>query len=89
MVALAVVLPLYLVFWSGPVRPMTLTEIAYQTCGSCGLTTAEIDGLIDTARHSTLSRQENLDLFHDTFEQHEDAELCLDCAEAVLNVSAD
>ena len=48
---------------------------------------AEIDRLIDDMRHSTLSREENLDLFRDTFERREDAELCIGCAEAVLDAT--
>ena len=46
---------------------------------------AEVDQLIHDLRHSTLSREANLDLFRDTFERREDAELCIGCAEAVLD----
>ena len=48
---------------------------------------AEIDRLIDDMRHSTLSREENLDLFRDTFERREDAELCIGCAVAVVDAA--
>ena len=68
-------------------RPATPTDVAYRICGACGLDVAEVDGLIDTMRHSMLSREENLDLFRDTFARREDAELCIGCAEAVLDAA--
>ena len=36
---------------------------ALRLCGECGLDVDEIDWLIDTMRHSTLTRAENLALF--------------------------
>ena len=62
-------------------------EFAYATCGPCELTHAEVDELIDTMRHSTLTREQNRGLFFDTFEEREDAEECLPCADAILDVS--
>lgn len=70
-------------------RPPTPTDVAYRICGACGLDIAEVDQLIDDMRHSTLSREQNLDLFRDTFEQREDAEFCIDCAQAVLDATVD
>ena len=75
------------VCWLRSRRPPTPTDVAYRICSACGLDVAEIDQLIDTMRHSTLSREENLDLFRDTFERREDAELCIGCAEAVLDAA--
>ena len=74
-------------FWSRSERPPSPTDLAYRVCSACGLDSSEIDQLIDDMRHSTLTREENLDLFHDTFERREDAELCIDCAEAVLDAA--
>ena len=69
-------------------RPQeTPTDVAYRICGACGLDAAEVDKLIDDARRSTLSREENLQLFRATFEMREDAELCVGCAEAVLDAA--
>ncbi len=42
---------------------------ALRLCGECGLGVAEIDGLIDTMRHTTLTRAENLALFREQFER--------------------
>ena len=56
---------------------------ALRLCGGCGLDAAEIDGLIDDMRHTTLTRAENLALFRPQFERVSE-----DCAVAVL-VAAD
>ena len=58
------------VFWSRSERPATPTDLAYRICESCGLDVAEVDRLIDTMRHGRLTRNENLELFRDTFERH-------------------
>ena len=87
LVGVTVLAALVMVFWSRSERPATPTEVAYRICGECGLDVAEVYRLIEDMRHSTLSREENLELFRDTFERREDAELCIDCAEAVLDAA--
>ena len=66
---------------------MSPLEVAYTECGPCDLTPAEVDDLIETTRHSTLTREQNREVFIDTFEDREDAEECLPCADAILDVS--
>ena len=77
------------VFSPRPERPETPTDVAYRICEACGLARSEIDRLIDDMLHSTLTREENLQLFRATFEMREDAELCIDCAEAVLDAAGE
>ncbi len=60
---------------------------ALRLCGECGLDVAEIDWLIDTMRHSTLTRAENLALFRVQYERPADADFCQDCAVAVLDAA--
>ena len=43
-----------------------------------------IDGLIANVRHSTLTGEQNLELFYATFEDPSQAELCVPCVEAIL-----
>ena len=43
------------------------TERAHRICAECGLSTDETDQLIDGVRHSTLTQDENLQLFYDMF----------------------
>ena len=62
---------------------------SYQECRPCGLSGTEIDALIDTMRHSTLSRDGNLELFYATFDRREDAKICQPCARAILRVAMD
>lgn len=66
----------------------TPTDVAYRICEDCGLVRSEIDQLIDDMQHGTLSREASLELFRRTLERREDAELCVDCAEAVLDAAA-
>ena len=66
---------------------MSPLEFAYATCLPCELTHAEVDDLIDDARHSTLTRAKNRDLFIATFVDRADAEECLPCVDAILDVS--
>lgn len=61
------------------------TDVAYRICGACGFDSSEVDQLIGTARHSTLSHEENLELYRSTFDRRANVELCIDCAEAVLD----
>ena len=63
------------------------TKAGNARCEDCGLGADEIDQLIDDWRHTTLTRDEALALFRATFERPEDAELCEDCAEAVLDAA--
>ena len=70
-----------------PGRASYVRDRAYRLCGQCGLVRAEIDGLIDTMRHLTLTRQQNLELFYKQFRRREDAKLCEPCAIAVLNTA--
>lgn len=58
----------------------TPLETAYAECGPCELTQSEVDELIDTMRHSTLTREQNRELFIATFE-------CLPCVDAILDAS--
>jgi hypothetical protein len=52
------------------------------------LTDVEIDELIDTRRHSTLSREESIELFFSTFTEDEPGpEDCLPCVDAVLDAA--
>ena len=75
------------VFSPRPESALTPTDVAHRICDACGLDSSEVDQLIDTMRQSTLSREEDLDLFRDTFERRENAELCIGCAEAVLDAA--
>ena len=88
-VGIAVLVALGVVFSPRPESALTPIDVAYQACGACGLDSSEVDQLIDGARHSTSTRDGLLELFRDTFERREDAELCIGCAEAVLDVAAD
>ncbi len=73
-----------------PRPPLGITlDRAHRLCRACGLTDDRTDQLIDSARYSTLSRQQNIELFFGTFEDPTDAELCLPCAEAALDIPAD
>ncbi len=56
-------------------------------CSECRLDDAETDRLIDTTQHATLTREDLLALFYDTFEKLADAEHCEPCAEAVLDAA--
>ncbi len=60
---------------------------ALRLCGDCGLAVAEVDRLIDTMRHTTLTRAENLALFRAQYERPADADFCQDCAVAVLDTA--
>ena len=66
-----------------------MTERAYQVCGRCDLDPAEVDQLIANARQSTLSREESLELYYGMFERAAEAELCEDCAAAVLDAAVE
>ncbi len=56
--------------WIVFARPFeSLRGKAYRLCGECGLSVAEIDGLIDGSRHTTSTRAENLALFREQCER--------------------
>ena len=75
--------------WLVLARPFESSrDKALRLCGECGLGVAEIDGLIDDMRHTTLTRDENLTLFRAQFERAADADYCEDCAVAVMDAGA-
>ena len=67
--------------WESP------TQCAHRICEQCGLNPVVVEGLIETMQHSTLTREQSLELFFSTFEEPGDAEMCLSCAEAVLTAA--
>jgi hypothetical protein len=48
---------------------------------------AEIERLIGTMQHSALTREQSLELFFSTFDEPVAAELCVPCAETVLDAA--
>lgn len=60
-------------------------ERAHRLCAECGLSADETDELIDGVRHSTLTRDENLQLFYAMFEHRADAKLCEACPVVILD----
>lgn len=66
---------------------MSPMEVAYNECGPCELTHAEVDALIDDLQHSTLTREQNREMFIATFEDRAHAAECLPCADAILYAS--
>ncbi len=60
---------------------------AHRLCGECGLSVADVDGLIEASRHTTLTRAENLARFRAQYERPADADFCEDCAVAVLGAA--
>ena len=86
-IVILILLALGVVFWSSSERHYVTVDAVHRICGECGLDVAEIDQLIDDAKGSTLTREESLELYRDTFERREDAEWCIDCAEAVLDAA--
>ncbi len=87
MAGVALLVALGVAFSPRSERSETPTDVAYRICEDCGLARSEVDQLIDDARHSTLTRDGLLRLFRDTFERREDAEVCIGCAEAVLDAA--
>lgn len=85
---IGVLLPIMaaIVGWWVVIRPSPVDR-AHELCAECGLSDAEVDQLIDDAKHSMLSREENMRLFLDTFADPAEAELCRTCAEAVLDAA--
>ncbi len=75
--------------WLRWTRPWeTPTQRAYWLCSECGLEVDQIDRLIDDMKHSTLARDQNLELFYGTFDDGDpDPELCKPCVDAVLDAA--
>ncbi len=67
--------------WESPIKR------AYRVCGDCGLAPDEIGNLIVGLSGTTVTREQALALYRATFEEPEDAELCLPCAEAVVEAA--
>ena len=82
LMALAAVAAVYTVMYTRPWE--SAIERAHRLCRVCGLEADEIDGLIANVRHSTLTGEQNLELFDATFEDPSQAELCVPCVEAML-----
>ncbi|MHC4696556.1 MAG: hypothetical protein ACYTFA_07435 [Planctomycetota bacterium] len=67
----------------------TPTQRVYNERRPCGLTDVEVDELMDDYRHSTVSREESIELFKSTFTNDEHGpEGCLMCVGAVLDAAA-
>ena len=62
-------------------------ERAYLVCENCGLEPDEIGNLIVGLSGTTLTSEQAVELYRETFDEPEDAELCLPCAEAVASVA--
>ena len=65
----------------------TPTERAHRLCDGCGLTTAELSNLIDDLRGPE-SRETKLRLFREQFDDAEQAELWIECGEALVDAAA-
>ena len=77
-------------FWLRFNRPWeSATERAYRICRECGLEDEEIAWLIETKTKSSLTRDEEIELYLQTFngdDQAVSSEPCMPCVEAVLGV---
>ncbi len=75
--------------WMRHARPWESAKArAHRLCGECGLEADEIDGLIDESSHPTLTREQAMELFYDTFDNDDpDPRSCEPCAEAVLDAA--
>lgn len=62
------------------------TERAYRVCAECGLDPSEVDRLIESARQSTLGREQNLELYRQQSEGKPAID-CEPCAMAVLDAA--
>ncbi len=65
----------------------TTTKRAYRICAACGLEPDEIDRQIENKSQSTLSREEEINLYHSTGKPGDDLAPCLPCVEAVLDAA--
>ena len=74
--------------WVRNARPWeSPTRRAHRICEQCGLDPVVVDGLIDTMQHSTLTREQSLELFFSTFDEPAAAELCVPCAETIMHAA--
>ncbi len=74
--------------WMRHTRPWeTPTERAHRLCDTCGLDDDQIDQLMDEFGDPTLSREQALALFLDSFENPAAAEPCMPCVEAVMDAT--
>ena len=62
-------------------------DVAYAGCEPCDMTHAEVDQLIDDVRHSTLTREQNRELFIATYANRMDAEECLPCIDTMIGAA--
>ena len=67
--------------------PKTPLDRAFHTCGPCGLERDDVTWLIDAVEAAELTREEQLNLFSDQFEDASNAGLCEPCATAILNAA--
>ncbi len=67
----------------------TTTKRAYRICAACGLEPDEIDQQIQNKSRSTLSRAEEIELYHSTGKPGDDLAPCLPCVEAVLDAAGE
>ena len=85
----AAAIPVVLAVGLSPIfyRPFeTPTQRAYRLCRQCSdLEPDEVDGLIDANKHSTLTREQSLELFRDQFDDEDDATFCDPCTTAILD----
>lgn len=71
----------------------TIGDAGYRICSDCGISDDEVDALIDNARHSTISREESIALWEQTYRGESNAaelmELCRDCVRAIVDAGFD
>ena len=65
----------------------SLIKRAYRACAECGLSPDTVGKLITELEHTTLTHDQAVELFRETFDKPENAELCLPCAEAVVEAA--
>ena len=63
----------------------TLTERAYRICEACGLESDKIDRQIENKSRSTLSRAEEIELYHSTGKPRDALAPCVPYVHAVVN----
>lgn len=76
-----------IIAWLAVRTPESPIEAACRICDSCGLLEAEVDRMIDDMRHSTLSREQLIDLYRATYTDEGDGEACIDCSNAILDAA--
>ena len=74
--------------WIAKARPWeSPTERAYRECRACDIGVADVNRGIDDNMHSTLTREESVELYLRTFEDRTEAEPCRSCGDAVLDAA--